>query len=222
MGKSSIPVVSRPMPPKELGHYGADFPVMFMPALDMPLWVRDTFLDPNSKLFNQDHYHLFDHMEGMHIGFLWAASSYESKGRVILGLTEETVFRSHKWAKWRQEMQMQEWFGLEFPGYLITLSGPYCEAATHEEFCALVEHELYHIGHAKDKQGLPAFNKDTGLPSLTMRGHDVEEFVGVVRRYGAGNSEGALAQLIEAGKGKPEISRVDIAACCGTCLKLAA
>jgi hypothetical protein len=82
------------------------------------------------------------------------------------------------------EQQMHEWFG-RIPKYIITLAADYCEQCNDLEFCALVEHELYHIAQATDDFGAPKFNKETGQPVLKLRGHDVEEFVGVVRRYGA-------------------------------------
>ena len=41
------------------------------------------------------------------------------------------------------------------------------------------------------------FNKDTGQPVLTLRGHDVEEFTGVVRRYGASKE---VQELVDAGQ----------------------
>jgi hypothetical protein len=212
--------MNRPMPPEDIGKFVDDFPLTFMPALDIALWVRETFLEPESSLFNQDHYHLYDFMDGQ-IGFLWASTGFESKKRFIIGLTEEVVFRAHKWQKWRQEQQMMEWFGLNIPEFLITLDANYCAQCSDTEFCALVEHELYHIGHEHDGD-MPQFHRDTGLPKLTLRGHDVEEFIGVVRRYGAGSEEGKLSKLIKAGNAKPEIARLDIQRACGTCLLRAA
>jgi hypothetical protein len=78
------------------------------------------------------------------------------------------------------EQQMHEWFG-RIPKFIITLAADYCEQCNDLEFCALVEHELYHIAQATDDYGAPKFNKETGMPVLKLRGHDVEEFVGVVR-----------------------------------------
>lgn len=78
------------------------------------------------------------------------------------------MFRAGGWQKARQEQQMREWFGDE-PTYLITLAADYC---------ALVEHELYHITQATDEYRAPKFTQD-GLPKLYLSGHDVEEFVGV-------------------------------------------
>ncbi|WP_414143867.1 putative metallopeptidase [Burkholderia territorii] len=58
----------------------------------------------------------------------------------------------------------------------------------------MVEHELYHIGQRTDEFGAPAFMKD-GMPKLSIRGHDVEEFVGIVRSYDASGGAGDTAKL---------------------------
>jgi hypothetical protein len=82
------------------------------------------------------------------------------------------------------QQQILEWFG----SGLISCSRstrPYAEACDDATFCALVEHELSHCGQERDEFGMPRFKKSTGMPAFCMRGHDVEEFVGVVRRYGA-------------------------------------
>jgi hypothetical protein len=87
------------------------------------------------------------------------------------------MFRAGGWQKARQEQQMREWFGDE-PTYLITLAADYCAQCSDAEFCALVEHELYHITQATDEYRAPKFTQDD-LPKLYLSGHDVEEFVGV-------------------------------------------
>ncbi|PJG42613.1 hypothetical protein XA39_11955 [Acinetobacter tandoii] len=46
-------------------------------------------------------------------------------------------------------------------------------------------------------------------------GHDVEEFVGVVKRWGASNN---VKRLVEVAKQAPFVSEKNITACCGTCL----
>lgn len=98
--------------------------------------------------------------------------------------------------------------------YLITLAADYCAQCTDAEFCALVEHELYHIAQATDEYGAPKFTQE-GLPKLYLRGHDVEEFVGVVRRYGASEE---VQQLIDAASRPPEVAKINISRACGTCL----
>lgn len=56
------------------------------------------------------------------------------------------------------------------------------------DFCALIEHQLYYIAHKKDLYRTSSFNRETGMPKLTIQGHDFEEFIGVVSRYGANKS----------------------------------
>ena len=79
---------------------------------------------------------------------------------------------------------------------------------------ALAEHEMYHCGQERDEFGAPKFRK-SGLPAFAMRGHDVEQFVGVVRRYGAG-AAGVMA-MVDAANRPPEIADIRIAQACGTC-----
>ena len=62
---------------------------------------------------------------------------------------------------------------------------------------------------------MPAFSRDTGLPKLMIKGHDVEEFVGVVRRYGMSED---VRKLVEVANRAPELSGFDVANACGTCL----
>lgn len=56
------------------------------------------------------------------------------------------------------------------------------------------------------------------MPKLGIRGHDVEEFVGIVRRYGAGDT----AKFVAAAQRAPEVGHADIARACGTCILRAA
>ena len=48
-----------------------------------------------------------------------------------------------------------------------------------------------------------------------MRGHDVEEFVGVVRRYGASPD---VQALVDAANKPAEVGKLNISRACGTCL----
>ncbi len=179
------------------------------PAADLLEWVRATLLKPNNPLFNEDHIHLLD----ADIGFLWARTGFVKGGRLVLGQAEQVAFRAGGWQKARAEQQMVEWFGC-IPDFLITLAADYCAECSDAEFCALVEHELYHIAQELDGFGAPAFTRD-GMPKLKLRGHDVEEFVGVVRRYGASPD---VQRLVEAANSRPEVEKINIARACGTCL----
>ncbi|MEN7527011.1 putative metallopeptidase [Cupriavidus sp. DL-D2] len=208
---------SRPMPPSNMGEWdGTRWGPLYVPVPALNDWVHSNILRDGAPLHNPDHDHLF-HAD---IGYLWAGEPNKSKMRQIIGQTEELVFRVGRWQRGRQEQQLSEWFG-RVPGWLITLDASYCASCTDAEFCALLEHELYHIGHDLDDFGSPRFTQE-GLPKLAMRGHDVEEFIGVVRRYGIGRSDGALARLIDASNAAPEIAKLNVARACGTCLARAA
>jgi hypothetical protein len=183
----------------------------------MPAWVEATFLDPASQLHNAEHAHLA-HAE---IGFLWTVVENNRKGRRIIGQCEEGKPQGAmgKWARARAEMQVKQWFGF-VPDFIITLDAEYCRACGDAEFMALIEHELYHAAQETDAFGAPKFSRSTGRPVFTIRGHDVEEFVGVVRRYGA-DAAGVRA-IVDAANRTPEVARAHIAHACGTCqLKVA-
>ncbi len=107
------------------------------------------------------------------------------------------------------------WVGLvAFTAFIITLAADYCAQCSDLEFCALIEHELYHLAHATDKYGQPAFTQD-GAPKIKLQGHDVEEFVGVVRRYGASPD---VQALVDAANNPADVGKLNIARACGTCL----
>jgi hypothetical protein len=204
------PASKRPFPPS------AVLEGQFAPAPDVLAWLHAEILAEDGALHNPEHQHLLD----ADLAVLWAPGPAEKQGRSVIGTAEEVAFRCSAWQRERQEQQMREWFG-HVPDYLITLAGSYCATCSDAEFAALVEHELYHVAQRRDLFDQPVFTKD-GQPKLFIRGHDVEEFVGVVRRYGVGDPNGALARLAAAARGTPEVSRVAIAGACGTCLLKAA
>jgi hypothetical protein len=178
-------------------------------------WIRGTFLSQDSPLYNVEH----DHLNSAHIGLLWTSAPNMRQMRVIVGTAETgnpPNSLSGKWAKARWSQQTREWFGSNDLDFIITLSAPYFAGASEAEQCAIIEHELYHCAQRLDDFGLPKFRKD-GRPVFGIRGHDVEEFVGVVRRYGVGAAAGDTQALVRAAQKKPEIAPVEIAGMCGTC-----
>lgn len=208
-------VIKRPYPPESL--FTGEGESLFRPAREVGEWVRSEVLEESGMLHNPEHKHLL----WADLEFLWAAEGYTQKQRRVVGTAEQVTFRAGGWQKARQEEQMRQWFG-RVPTYLITLDAQYAANADDIAWCALVEHELYHVAQAKDEFGAPAFTKE-GIPKLCIRGHDVEEFVGVVRRYGIGDPGGAIAQLVAAAKSRPEVSEARVRGACGTChLQLAA
>ncbi len=195
---------ARPRPPVDLRG--------FTPAPDLSGWVERTIFAAGGAVHNPDHAHLVD----ADLAFLWAPSAFEKAGRTVLGQAEQVMFRAGGWQKARQEQQAVEWFG-RVPAFLITLAADYCATCSDADFCALVEHELYHIGQSQDAYGAPAFDKE-GRPKLRIVGHDVEEFVGVVARYGPSAD---VQRLVAAAGAVPAVPRLNIARACGCCLKVA-
>lgn len=187
-----------------------------IPAPDLKQWVVANFLTLGGPLHNPDHDHIAEMLhdnEGF-LAFAWASSAYSRAKRMVLGQCEKVMFQQGGWKKARQEQQMRDWFGF-VPIYLITIDASFCEKANDSEFCALLEHELYHIGVERDLDGEIIYSDHTGLPKHYLAGHDVEEFIGVVKRWGANEN---VKRLIEVAKNPPFVSDLDISKCCGNCV----
>ncbi|AUU90254.1 hypothetical protein C2U55_14790 [Enterobacteriaceae bacterium ENNIH3] len=199
----------RPLPTTAFVEEFAPY-IRLAPADGVWQWVQEQIIAESGHLHNPDHFHLAD----ADIAFMWASSAFAKKGRTVLGQCEEVMMRAGGWQKARMEQQMYEWFGHQ-PDYIITLAADFCLQCSDLEFCALIEHELYHIAQKTDEFGAPAFYRDTGKPKLCLRGHDVEEFIGVVRRYGASRD---VQELVDAANQPAEVAHIDIARACGTCM----
>jgi len=202
----------RPFPPEILidDYVGIDY---FISSPELDAWVRDTFLNERSPLYNPEHEHLLP----AQIGYLWTNVPCAQKQRSVAGMAEYPFFRGNGWQKHRQMMQMQEWFG-EVPNFIITLDAHYSNQASDVDFCALVEHELYHCAQKIDEHGEPMFNALTEQPIYCIRDHDVTEFVGVVRRYGIGSVMNGQA-FVDAALAEPTIAPADVAQMCGNCTR---
>lgn len=190
--------------------------IRLIAAPDLKDWVVANFLTLGGELHNPDHDHISEllHDDETFLAFAWASSAFTRAKRMVLGQCEKVMFNQGGWKKARQEQQMRDWFGF-VPVYLITIDASFCEQANDTDFCALIEHELYHIGVERDGDGEPIYSDHTGLPKHYLASHDVEEFIGVVKRWGANES---VKRLLEVAKQAPFVSEKNIAACCGTCL----
>ncbi|HBJ4217804.1 TPA: hypothetical protein LCN40_003566 [Acinetobacter baumannii] len=205
----------RPFPPTDfIDQAEEEEAIRLTPAPDLKKWVVANYLTIGGPLHNPDHIAELIHDNEEFLAFAWASSACMAKKRMVLGQCEKVMFNQGGWKKARQEQQMRDWFGY-VPVYLITIDASYCDQATDRDFCALIEHELYHIGVERDEDGDPLISEMTGLPKHYLAGHDVEEFVGVVKRWGADES---VKRLIEVAKQAPFVSDVNISKCCGTCL----
>ncbi len=206
-------LLERPQPPDHLvAVTGENY---FEPAPDVREWLYEAYLDDSGPLYNVEHQHLTD----ANIGCLWTNAENSRHGQRIVGQAEMPPGppRGGKWQRARSVFQLEQWFGGQIPDFLITFDALYAQGCDDIDFCSLVDHELYHCAQATDDFGMPAFNKDTGLPTFCIRGHDVEEFVGVVRRFGIEAAAGEGVAMVMAAAQPPEIGRASIGHACGTC-----
>lgn len=193
----------RPQPP-------ADHLIAFEPAPELAGWLRRVFIEDAGPLFNERYQHLTD----AHIACLWTNIPNSRNMRTVLAQAEiMPPMAMGKWQKARAVHQIEEWFG-EVPDFLLTFDAGFASQADDVTFCAVVEHEMHHCGRALDQYGQPRFHQD-GSPMLAIQGHDVEEFVGVVERYGAAAT--GMERMKEALNRGPTIAIASITAACGTC-----
>lgn len=210
--KTEVAIYKRPMPTAELLDQDNLNP-LFVPDPYIKQWAIENYLQDEGAFYNQEHEHLF-HAE---IGFLWTNVSNYRSGNMVAAQCEIFRVQGGKWTKARAEMQMRQWFG-GIPNFIITINAFYAATATSASFCALIDHELYHAAQLVYPDGELAYDID-GNPKWMLRGHDVEEFVGVVERWGAGVAAGRTADLVKAASRKPLIAEADIVLACGNCLR---
>ena len=203
------PTLFRPVPPADLAITGE-----FRPAPDVADWLKQAFIDPEATMVNEDHAHL----RSATLGVLWTNVPNSRQMRRIIATAEQPIFRGSKWSKARQDQQIEEWFG-EAPDFLITIDATWAEQASDIEWCAVAEHELMHCAQDRDAYGMPKFRQD-GSPAFAMRGHDVEEFIGIVRRYGSVSAE--VREMVSAAQQQPAVHDFDIRRSCGACMRSAA
>ncbi len=201
------PIAMRPHPPEDILEISGE--PIFRPAPEIITWARQCFIDEGASLLNEDHAHL----RSATLAALWTNVPNGRAGRSVIGQCERGLPPAGKWLRGRIERQLLDWFG-DIPDFLLTFDAGYGAECSDAEFCALVEHELYHGGQERDAFGAPKFRK-SGLPAFAIRGHDIEEFIGVVRRYGADAAH--VRELVDAANAGPEIANVRISQACGTC-----
>lgn len=205
--------MNRPTPPDDI--FDLEAGEQFIPAPEITEWARSTFIIEGAALENPEHMHLRD----AYIGALWTNVANSKNGRSIVGQCElGDPMAMGKWAKAKARIQVEEWFG-SIPDFILTFDASYAMQASDIEWCALVEHELLHAAQDKDSFGMPKFSSNTGRPVYTIRGHDVQEFTSIVRRYGADAAH--VREFVEAAQAKPMIGNVAVSHACGVCAKAA-
>lgn len=124
----------------------------------------------------------FEHLRDgeARIEFIMRGHEKIRQGRRILGTCHLPTVQGQ--LKDVFEWMLEEKFG-EMPDYLIELEMDFWLESSERDREVLIFHELLHTKHAIDKHGSARFDKE-GNPVWDIRGHDVEEFAEVVRRYG--------------------------------------
>lgn len=188
----------------------------FTPAPELEKFVKSHFLNEESKLYNDDHRHL----RQARIAYLWTNVSNSPGGRDIVATAEipRPPAIGGKWARAKWEYQMAMWFGHSNFDFLITMNARFISDSIPIVAFATLDHELYHCGQKRDEYGAKMFGKKSGKPVYALLTHDVEEFVGIWRRYGVEAGAGESVQMAAAAKRKPEIGRADIRKLCGNCV----
>ncbi len=209
-------LLARPRPPAEIltieALAAAD---RFVPAPDLHDWIRAAYFSEEGDLFTEEH----GHLEEANIGCLWTTAENSRHGRRIVGQAEipmNSYARLGKWQRGRGVQQLEKWFAC-VPDFLITLDAIYADEVDDATFCALVDHELFHCAQAEDEFGQRRFSKTTGLPVWCIKGHDVEEFTAVVRRFGIEAAGEKATDFVIAAARRPEIGPAKVAGACGTC-----
>lgn len=203
--------VARPFPPIELVE---SLDELFAPAMEVDMFVSETLLNDESLLYNEDHAHLLN----ADIGYLWTNVDNTRQMKAVAATAEmpKPPLAGNAWSKAKHRWQLRQWFGTDKLDFLITIDARYADKCSDVDFCALLDHELYHCAQREDEFGSPKFTKD-GDPVFGIKGHDVEEFVGIVRRYGVKAGAGDTAAFIAAGQTEPLIAEADIREICGSC-----
>jgi hypothetical protein len=202
----------RPAPPADLLASAAGG---FRAAPELADFVASSFLSEVSPLYNPDHAHLRE----ARIGYRWTTFPYTRQQRPVAGTAQPAMppRTLSGWDKALWEFQTRQLFGVEPASldFIITLYAPACAEMPDADFCATVDHELYHCAQKRER-GAPKFSRSTGRPVFCILGHDCEEFTGIVRRYGAGAAAGGTAELAAAARLRPSITPAQIRRACGT------
>lgn len=161
---------------------------------------------------NPDHAHLREAI----IGWLWAYEPSEFRGKRLAGECRRPKPGGARWSQMMGEQQIRQLFG-SVPDFIITIDAELAKMVENDQFCALIEHELYHAAQDVDLFGAPRFTRE-GRPCFTMRGHDVEQFLGVVERYGA--AAAGVSDMVMAATLGSSIEKREVELACATCARV--
>lgn len=208
----------RPVPPQiALVDDGLD---RFVAAPEVGEFISYAFLSEVSPLYNEDH----SHLRQARVGYIWTNATNSTQQRPVAGkvmIPRPPQALSDKWQKAMWVAHMRQILGVD-PGsldFVMMLYAPYAASCDDVDLCALLDHECYHMSQEGKAAGVPQFVRSgsrKGRPKFALLGHDVEEFTGVVRRYGHGAGAGGTVDFVKAANRRPLIARSTVSRLCGT------
>lgn len=185
-------------------------------AASFGAWVEAALFDPASPLHNPDHQTLATFEA--EIGWAWVTETRAKAGRRVLGEARLGKPSGDRWQQAYKRRAYLDLFGFE-PDFVVTIDAAFVAHALDTgrpaDVLAVAEHEVYHLGVERDRFGVERWT-DAGRPVWGLRGHDVEEFAGVVRRWGvAASAAGPLAEAVRhVDAHGPEFAAADLAGLC--------
>lgn len=211
--RETLAAALRPRPPAFMLDADPEDGPIFVPAPEVTAWMLRTFVVRGAALHNPAH----EHLEEAKLGVVWTNVFNERQGKFVAGTAEMPYGGSgSRWSKARADFQLRQWFGPDRLDFLITLYSGYADECNNASFCSLSEHEMYHCGQKADEDGDPIYTREGGR-IFVIKGHDAEEHVGIVERYGVEAAAAGVKELVAAASRKPILPAASIAAACGTC-----
>lgn len=200
-------VESRPLPGENLWEPGFSIE----PSVEIADWAKKNFILDGSLLTNPKHAHLRSaDLQVMLTNVPWVDGDLP-----VVGMAELVRVGGKPWAQAERIEHLCLLHG-KIPHMRVWLYAPFLATADPWAYCAVIEHELFHFYQKLDRERQPKFDAD-GVPVWATRAHDVEEFIGVVERYGVDACRGRSREFVEAALRPPLIAPASFVAGCATC-----
>ena len=155
-----------------------------VPGLDVRVFVRANLALPEFAAANLP-------ADPTRFAVIWRTKAWRSKGQTVLGTCQAVPLKERElWSR-----------GGRVPLWRLTISLPYWLLATEMERHRLIHHELSHAVLQESEQ-----EDGTALETPSTQGHDIEEGLPTLARYGARDT--AQAALLFAAIMHPRTRRI--------------
>jgi hypothetical protein len=133
------------------------------------------------------------HLQDANIGYVFRDDELRRRGKVIAAeaILVERILQSEKrygrivkWALLHHILKVEE-----LPDFLVLIDRNIWSGMEPDAKLALIDHELSHCFFQTEDDGETPKLTEDGRYRWTIRGHDVEEFCGVVARNGLWNED---------------------------------